>query len=84
MPRPKCSTAPAQVVYFTAAEQQQQQQQQQAVQGSAHLVQVRLHELEDHEDVPELPGAGRQHDVLDLHDICATAGLDFSGRRAHS
>ena len=33
-------------------------------------MQIRLHELEDHVDVLKLPGARRQHYVLDLHDIC--------------
>mmetsp|Transcript_7065 Transcript_7065/g.28699 ORF Transcript_7065/g.28699 Transcript_7065/m.28699 type:complete len:582 (-) Transcript_7065:145-1890(-) len=33
------------------------------------LVEVRLHELEDDEDVLELPRVGREHDVLHLHDV---------------
>lgn len=34
------------------------------------LMQVCLHELKDNVDVLELSGARRQHDVLDLNNIC--------------
>ena len=37
---------------------------------TAHLVQVRLHELEHDIDVLEVSGAGWQAYVLDLDDIC--------------
>jgi hypothetical protein len=35
-----------------------------------HLVQVSLHQLKHHIDILEVPRAGRQHDVLDLHNVC--------------
>jgi hypothetical protein len=37
---------------------------------AGYLVEIGLHELKDYIDVLELPGAWRQHDVLDLHNIC--------------
>ena len=37
--------------------------------GLDDLVQIRLHQLEDHVDVPELPRRRRQHDVLDVDDV---------------
>lgn len=43
---------------------------QQRVLQAPHLVQVRLHQLKHHVDVLEVPRAGWQHDVLDLHDVC--------------
>jgi hypothetical protein len=41
----------------------------QVVVGLDHLVQVRLHELEDNVNVAELARLRREHDVLDLHNV---------------
>ena len=38
-----------------------------------HLVQVGLHQLKHHVDVLVVARAGRQHDVLDLHNVCGRA-----------
>ena len=51
----------------------------------AHLVQVCVQVLKDEVDVLEIPGAGRQHDVLDFHNVCSGGGQhtmhsDFRGR----
>ena len=35
-----------------------------------HLVQICLHELEDNVDILEFARTGRQHDVLNFHDVC--------------
>ena len=35
-------------------------------------MEVSLHELKHHIDIFELPRTGRQHDVLDLHNVCDT------------
>jgi len=41
-------------------------------------VQVSLHELKHHIDVLEVPGAGWQHDVLDLHNVCDNSSQHVS------
>lgn len=41
-------------------------------------MEVCLHELKHHIDVFELPGTGRQHDVLDLHNVCSMPHLDHA------
>lgn len=38
-------------------------------------MQVRLHQLEHHEDVLKLTRTGRQHDVFNFHDICSHFSL---------
>lgn len=42
----------------------------------ANLVKVSLHQLEDNINVLELSCTGRQHDVLDLHNICTTYNVE--------
>lgn len=46
-----------------------------ASEAATHLMQVCLHELEHDVDVLEVTCAGRQADVLDLHDICSVCRL---------
>ncbi len=41
--------------------------------SSAHLVEVGLQQLEDDVDVLEVLRAGRQHDVLDVHNVCTSS-----------